>query len=304
MNRYNVVRRDGEGEEPRPGALPPVLEQVFDREVDGNDPRVMAALRGDKEATRNFRATQRVVDRLSRRVATPDLSESILAITHAKQPYAAPRAKRRRLSPARIAFSSGILAGIVLVVLLQTAAEPPKAAEPAVQITGNIAHGHLPEFVEPTVPFEQAPIDRVAIIPTEPMASVPTRQPSRPALSLGATAKYEPRGFAQPAPARVAVASSAGDFSGVGRGGLMTTSSASSLAYVPSALDPLGRNPELPILASAAIPTPDVAGEPVDVNTSSAELAASNQAWPPADVVQWLDHELTCGSLDAFKNTR
>jgi hypothetical protein len=219
-------------------------------------------LRANPDAARRFRETQRLADRLARRTCTPDLSGSILAVVHAKQPFAAPR--RRRVSPQRLAFAGGLLAGIALVVVLQSVARAPRFGRP--------------ELV--------ARVDQAPAVGTieERIASVATpRQP----LALHGTAKYE--AVTSAARDSIQVSGFSGNVDVTGR--VPSVPLRTAVAEVdPCSLaaseagTPSGRSSVAGVLAGEA---------PVSIGEAGTE-------WPPADIGAFIDRLALCGVGDEF----
>lgn len=267
MTKYNVVRSsqdDGGGGE----FLPAILEAVLDGEVSATDSRVVETLRTDAEAARRFKEVQRVTDRLARRVATPDLSGSILAVVHAKQPFATAR-RRHRVSPQRLAFAGGLIAGIALVVVLQTVARQPRVDN---------ARARSSEVA--TVEGSAAPRASDALPDAQPSRSAPEALRPRTALAFHDPAKYEAATTSSHTSGGVRVASMAGD---------MTVSSPQAMsALVPAqAIDSFDPCIE-PSLGLASIES----RVPLTPLTVASE---PHQEWPPADINAFIEHIERCG---------
>ncbi len=285
MSAYNVVRNKRDDFDP----MPEVLDAVFDGEMDASDPRVVELLRTDAEAARRFRETQRVVDRLQRRPIAPDLSESILAVVHAKQPYASKR-KRSRVTPQRVAFAGGLLAGIALVVLLQSVAKPRQGVAPI-----EVARTRVDNDIAFASPSESA-------LNVETSAPTPR---GRAPLAFHDSARHEAHFESSPAP--VALASSSGNVDLNGRPSAPATVFAATayqagpnypgsgqLASVASTdcVDDVQVGPSL--LASS------VSGDTPLVRLTPAVYTPSKE-WPPADIGAFIEHIEMCGVTDEFK---
>lgn len=285
MNRYNVVRSrhdDGGGGE----SLPAILEAVLDGEVSATDSRVVETLRSDAEAARRFKETQRVADRLSRRIATPDLSGSILAVVHAKQPYAAVR-RRRRVSPQRMAFAGGLIAGISLVVVLQTVGRHPRL-EAARTGSSSVA-----SVAAPRTESGNAPAGDVS----PAVASVPSPRP-RTSLAFHDPARYE-AGISFSAPVRnVKVAGLAGDMR-VSDSVAMTTivPAASALPVDPCVESPSGYAAVAGVASRTAWPLDTISTRAAWASGTATRTDAvePGQEWPPADISAFIDHIEKCG---------
>lgn len=275
MSTYNVVRNGKDDFDP----MPQILDAVFDGEMDANDPRVVELLRTDAAAARRFRETQRVVDRLQRRPIAPDLSESILAVVHAKQPYTVKR-KRARVTPQRVAFAGGLLAGIALVVLLQNVAKPPQRVAP-VDVAQNVV---TPEEIA-SGSWSSSGESVIAVKPRAPLAFHDT---SKHEASFGTS------------PVSVTLAGSSGGVDLTGRTAVSTSVFAST-AYAAGSIasvadddcvDDASVGPA--ILASA--PNADAtAGRATTTNYTP------GKEWPPADINAFIEHISVCGVSDEYR---
>jgi hypothetical protein len=273
MTQYNVVRNSRDeagGQDP----LPEILDAVLDGEVDVADPRVCAALRCDKDATRRFRETQRVTDRLARRISTPDLSASILAVVHAKQPFAKPQ-RRRPVSAHRIAFAGGLLAGVALVIILQTVAKGPKSFPVSDLAAANPTTTDL---------LQGTPLESPASRHPRRSASEPLRQP----LAIRNASKYEattaPRASAHNFGIQVA------GFSGNVDLNQTTLTPAVLVAAAANLCDSLDQD------IAGAIPH-----QPFSTPTTTMAVAyVPTQEWPPADISAFVEHVSICGVTEDF----
>ena len=274
MTQYNVVRnsRDEGGEQ-----LPAILEAVFDGEVDASDPRVIAQLRADAAVARRFRETQRVADRLARRTAAPDLSASILAVVHAKQPFAA-STRRRRVSPLRVAFAGGLLAGISLVIVLQNVSRTPRLVVPVVG----------PEAIALTAdgPAASTAANDSIVGPRSQPASA-----ARPSLAFANARKYEastaPRGSA--GGSGLFVAGNSGNID------VQLRTDAREVRVAQVLPDPCEPSTTAFSLAESFALT---AQTPPSLGLTPTESVASyvpSREWPPADINAYVDHLSICG---------
>lgn len=282
MSRYNVVRSNGE-QEGTP--LPAVLEAVLDGEVAVGDPRVVEVLKADADAARRFKETQRVTDRLSRRLTTPDLSGSILAVVHAKQPYAIVR-RRGRVSPQRLAFAGGLAAGIAMVVVLQTVAHRSRT-----EVTGtNVAVLDQPGTAD-VVHSNPDPLP-------ERSNAVTTVGPARTPLAFHDPSKYE-ASTRSSGSAEVKVAGLGGDVDVTG-----DRSAAIAVALAGSALQDPCDSPTVG-WASGSVPEPQFVGAGLlDLRVASASIEREpGKEWPPADINAFIDHISMCGVSDDLLRT-
>ncbi len=283
MSAYNVVRNKRDDYDP----MPEIMDAVFDGEMDASDPRVVELLRTDAEAARRFRETSRVVDRLQRRPVAPDLSESILAVVHAKQPYA-PKRKRSRVTPQRVAFAGGLLAGIALVALLQSVAKPRHGVatiEVAREhIDSNLAFAGLSEAVVPD-------------------ASNSKTSQTRAPLAFHDSSRHEAHFESSP----LALAGSSGDVNLTERPGAPAT------VFAATAYQTGPNSPGAGLLASVASSDcvddvqvgPSLLASTVSEDTPMVRLAPAaytpSKEWPPADIGAFIEHIEMCGVTDEFK---
>lgn len=279
MSTYNVVRNQRDDFDP----MPALLESVFDGEVEASDPRVVELLRTDAESARRFRETQRVVDRLQRRPITPDLSESILAVVHAKQPYA-PKRVRSRVTPQRVAFACGLLAGIALVVVLQNVATAPR---------GGVS-------VDVAKVMEQGGAE-LAVDVLAPMESAPSASRTRAPLAFHDSTKHEAHFESSSSPALLAGASGGVDVTGrvvPATSIFASTAYASGSSAVASAISDqcIDEGPVGPsLLASVTRPL----DQPLVKLTPAAY--APGKEWPPSDINAFIEHIEVCGVGDDLK---
>lgn len=285
MSAYNVVRNKRDDYDP----MPEVLDAVFDGEMDASDPRVVELLRTNPEAARRFREMSRVVDRLQCRPIVPDLSESILAVVHAKQPYA-PKRRRSRVTPQRVAFAGGLLAGIALVVLLQSVAKPRQGVAPI-----EVARTHVDNEITFAAPSE-------GVLDVE--ASVTTSRGRAP-LAFHDSARYEAHFDSSVAP--MALAGTSGDVDLTERPGARAT------VFAATAYQGGPNYPVSGTLASSALSEcvddvhvgPSLLGASVTGDTPLIPLIAASYSpskeWPPADIGAFIEHIEMCGVTDEFK---
>lgn len=285
MSAYNVVRNKRDEYDP----MPEVLDAVFDGEMDASDPRVVELLRTDAAAARRFRETLRVVDRLQHRPIAPDLSESILSVVHAKQPYA-PKRKRSRVTPQRVAFAGGLLAGIALVVLLQSVATPRQGVIPI-----DVARTTSESDIAFTAPLEPA------VIVEANAAASRTRAP----LAFHESSKHEARFESSPAP--LALAGTSGGVDLNGRPSAPATVFAST-AYQGDPNCP-GTNHLASVASSDCVDDPvvgpsllaaSVSGD-VSLTRLTPAVYMPSKEWPPADIGAFIEHIEMCGVTDEFK---
>lgn len=285
MSAYNVVRNKRDEYDP----MPEVLDAVFDGEMDASDPRVVELLRTDAAAARRFRETLRVVDRLQHRPIAPDLSESILSVVHAKQPYA-PKRKRSRVTPQRVAFAGGLLAGIALVVLLQSVATSRRGVIPI-----DVARTTSESDIAFTAPLEPA-------VNVESNTATP---PIRAPLAFHESSKHEAR--FESSPARLALAGTSGGVDLNGRPSAPATVFASTAYQGDSNYPGLGH---LASIASSDCVDDALAGPSMLAQGASAELPLTrltpaaylpSKEWPPADIGAFIEHIEMCGVTDEFK---
>lgn len=279
MSAYNVVRNKRDDYDP----MPEVLDAVFDGEMDASDPRVVELLRTDAAAARRFRETMRVVDRLQRRPMAPDFSESILAVVHSKQPYA-PKRKRSRVTPQRVAFAGGLLAGIALVVLLQSVATPRQGIAP-IEVAQTVAD-HEIAF--------SAPSDN-AVNAATPRGRAP--------LAFHDSSRHEAR--FESSPVSVAFAGSSGNLDFKGHPSAPATVFAAT-AYQTGPNYPAS----LASIASSDCVDDDHVGPALLASTVSVETPmirltpapySPSKEWPPADIGAFIEHIEMCGVADDFK---
>ncbi len=160
-----------------PPALPRVLDDVLDGEVEVHDPRARAAL-ADPKVARAFRSTGRVTRQLERMPRAPDLTDAILARVGEHRPFAR---RQRWLTSARLAGGAGVLLSLALAVALVISRPPQLAPE-------RLAAARPARPIEPA----GASVAPVAATLTPP-----------PVLPLGNAEKYE-ASFASPDLASVA----------------------------------------------------------------------------------------------------
>lgn len=279
MSTYNVVRNSrNDGDDPFGAeALPAILEAVLDGEVSASDPRVAEQLRADPDAARRFRHTQRVADRLARNIATPDLSDSILAVVHAKQPFA-PRRRPRRVSAHRLAFAGGLLAGIALVVVLQTVARAPRFT--------------LPQQGTPVATLDQAPTTPQPV-PTDATPATP-RRATQP-LAMHGSSKYEASTAPSSPQSSIQVAGLSGNVDVNGRAPVVSIlPEFASVDSDPCSIAMTEPSSYSRPVASALVP---VDSSMSMVAASSAPEDASTQ-WPPADIGAFIEQIASCGVGD------